>query len=57
MLYQHQGKAIQRQTVRFFINFLSESKEEAVLQIFFRYCLMKKSTIQELAEQYVSVVR
>ena len=56
MLYQHQGKAI-NQTVRFFINFLSELKEKAVLQIYFRYCLMKKSAIQELAERYVSMVR
>ena len=54
MLYQHQGKAIQHQAVRNFINFSSELKEEAVLQIYFRYCLMKKSAIQELAEQYVS---
>ena len=51
MLYQHQGKAI-NQTVRNFINFSSELKEEAVLQIFFRYCLTKKSAIPELAEKY-----
>ena len=47
-----QGKAI-NQTVRFFINFLSELKEEAVLQIYFRYCLTKKSAMQKSAERYV----
>lgn len=40
--------------VRIFINFLSELKEEVVLQIYFRYCLTKKSAIQKLAERYVS---
>lgn len=40
-----------------FYKFLSELKEEAVLQIYFRYCLMKKSAIQELAERYTSVER
>lgn len=42
---------------KIFINSLSELKEKAVLQIYFRCCLMKKSVMQESAERYVSMGR